>query len=280
MSATPEPEVRWWRHGVAVQAFPESAAPYLPGMGWTEVTVTPVSGEPSDAERPYCPVHGDLLAGVRSERCRTAPAGHESDADVAERIAQAVAFERERAACAIESMRDAVVAMGRKIGVPFSQANQIQYAAFSNAANEVRQTPDPTHAEVTEALARSHTTPPVAIEVEWEWHLRDESGDLWTGPFASEEQAQAARRESRPHWIVVRRRRAGPWIEVPTVAATGEEVDHYPMSAISVRGESAFCDWCGGEFESVDLYREHERVMVLARRAREAAATGEEDGRG
>ena len=42
LSTTPEPEVRWWRQGVAVQAFPESAAPYLPGMGWTEVTVTPV----------------------------------------------------------------------------------------------------------------------------------------------------------------------------------------------------------------------------------------------
>ena len=39
------------------------------------------STKPSDAERPYCPVHGDLLAGVRSERCRTAPAGHESDAE-------------------------------------------------------------------------------------------------------------------------------------------------------------------------------------------------------
>ena len=65
-------------------------------------------------------------------------------------------------------------------------------------------------------------TPTDAVEVEWEWHLRDESGDIWTGPFASEEQAQAARRESRPHWIVVRRRRAGPWVEVPPVAATGE----------------------------------------------------------
>ena len=40
----------------------------------------------SDDERPYCPVHGDLLAGVRSERFRTAPAGHESDADVVDRI--------------------------------------------------------------------------------------------------------------------------------------------------------------------------------------------------
>ena len=65
----------------------------------------------------------------------------------------------------------------------------------------------------------------------------------------------------------------------PPVAATGEEVDHYPMSAISMRGTSAVCDWCGQVFESSDLYREHERVMVLARRAREAAATGEGDGR-
>ena len=39
------------------------------------------STKPSDAERPYCPVHGDLLAGVRSERCRTAHAGHEPDAE-------------------------------------------------------------------------------------------------------------------------------------------------------------------------------------------------------
>ena len=74
-------------------------------------------------------------------------------------------------------------------------------------------------------IARSHATPPVSVEVEWEWHLRDESGDLWTGPFASEEQAQATRRETRPHWIVVRRRRAGPWIEVSPVATTGEGDD-------------------------------------------------------
>ena len=61
----------------------------------------------------------------------------------------------------------------------------------------------------------------------------------------------------------------------PPVTATGEEVDHYPMSAISMRGTSAVCDWCGQVFESSDLYREHQRVMVQARRAREAAATGE-----
>ena len=66
-------------------------------------------------------------------------------------------------------------------------------------------------------------------------------------------------------------------IATPPVTATSEEVDHYPMSAISVRGESAFCEWCGGEFESVDLYREHERVMVLARQAREATTREEAD---
>lgn len=85
------------------------------------------------------------------------------EADTAERIAKAVAVERERAARAIESMRDAVVAMGRKMNVPFDQARQIQYAAFSNAANEVRQTPDPASTEVTETLASEVTpTPPVA----------------------------------------------------------------------------------------------------------------------
>ena len=60
---------------------------------WEEVPVTPsdpfASMKPSDAERPYCPVHGDLLAGVRSERCRTAGEGHEMDADVTERLADA-----------------------------------------------------------------------------------------------------------------------------------------------------------------------------------------------
>ena len=74
-------------------------------------------------------------------------------------------------------------------------------------------------------------------------------------------------------------RTANPHATLP-VAATGEEVDHYPMSAISMRGTSAVCDWCGQVFESSDLYREHERVMVLARRAREAAATGEGADRG
>ena len=58
----------------------------LAAAGLLTPSGTFASTEPSDAERPYCPVHGDLLAGVRSERCRTAGEGHEMDADAAERI--------------------------------------------------------------------------------------------------------------------------------------------------------------------------------------------------
>ena len=53
----------------------------LAAAGLLTPSDTFASTNPSDAEHPYCPVHGDLLAGVRSERCRTAPAGHESDAE-------------------------------------------------------------------------------------------------------------------------------------------------------------------------------------------------------
>ena len=129
-----------------------------------------------------CDTYGQPLTSVRPD----------ADADVAERIARAIVR------CA-----DPAYMLSKPGSDDYSDGYRlgICYAA---------------------RIARSHATPPVAIEVEWEWHLRNESGDLWTGPFASEDQAQAARRESRPHWIVVRRRRAGPWIEVPPVAATGE----------------------------------------------------------
>ena len=288
MSATPEPEVRWWRQGVAVQAFPESAAPYLPGMGWTEVTVTPVDGlrPDSDAiERAARLLHalqwmGDqedadaawdrypITSATRSDYLRTAealaaagllipsdtfastkPSDAEHllsvvetiketggsvqirgvlitpcdtygqpltsvlpDADVAERITLSTTGD-------LDALPDgSVVLDGRgRVSQKFSSR------WHRSGAAEGGRTPERVLRYGSVALLWS--TPPVAIEVEWEWHLRDESGVVWRGPFASEEQAQAARRESRPHWIVVRRRRAGPWVEVPPVAATSEEDD-------------------------------------------------------
>lgn len=98
-----------------------------------------------------------------------------------------------------------------------------------------------------------------------------EEGHSWGWSDAKEAHEIHVRYPIREDWPL---RTPNPHA-TPPVAATGEEVDHYPMSAISMRGTSAVCDWCGQVFESSDLYREHERVMVLARRAREAAATGE-----
>ena len=166
----------------------------LAAAGLLAPSDTFASTKPSDAEHLLSVVEtiketgGSVqIRGVLITPCDTygQPLSARPDADVAERIAQALEEAAEK------------------------HPNPIVRLNLSDAAD----------------IARSHATLPVAVEVEWEWHLRDESGDLWTGPFASEEQAQAARRESRPHWIVVRRRRAGPWIEVPPVAATGEGDD-------------------------------------------------------
>ena len=216
MSATPEPEVRWWRHGVAVQAFPESAAPYLPGMGWTEVTVTPVV--PQGAATP-------------------------ADADVAERIGAILREHQPTSGMQVASgvtcrcgywtseERPGVTRPVGYSGLVWHQAQMIATLPVAAPCSECNGT----------GRIECYPAPPV--------------------------------RTGRCHVC------KGTGITHP-VAATGEEVDHYPMSAISMRGTSAVCDWCGQVFESSDLYREHERVMVLARRAREAAASDEEDGRG
>lgn len=132
--------------------------------------------------------------------------------------------------------------------------------------------PDARADEVLAALANADVAERIAQEIESERdrRLRPEGRQWATNPdwmaWGVGLMSDAAR-IARSH-------------ATPPVAATGEEVDHYPMSAISMRGTSAVCDWCGQVFESSDLYREHERVMVLARRAREAAATGEGDDRG